>query len=170
MDAPHGTPPVWGRDGVDDNGHNRQGSDTSGGDSRYRRSPGGGGHLVDTGWFPSLRFPLLGSRLETTFGLVALLVAIPAEPGQRARLHMPRGVGWTVAGAAQAVLLDPQDLGGGFRSLLLWGASGGPPLWSTRLSPAGGGVEGSRLRLLRDSAVPLFSSGWRGVVGGVVGV
>ena len=115
-------------------------------------------------------FGFLGPRLRTTFGLMALLIAIPADPGQRARLHVPRGVGWAVAVAAQTILLYPQDLGGRFRSLLPSRAGGGPPLWSTRLSSAGGGVEGSRLRLLRDAPVSMSLAGRRGVVGRVIWV
>ena len=128
--------------------------------------------MIDLGWLYFLRLPLLGPRLRTTLGLVALLITIPADPGQCARLHVPRGVGWAVAGAAQTILLDPQDLGGRFRSLLPSRAGGGPPLWSTRLSSAGGGVEGSRLRLrlIRDLAVSMSSAGRRGVVGRVIWV
>ena len=81
-------------------------------------------------WLTQAGFPFLDfswPRLRTALGLVSLTFTIPTHLWQGARLDMPRCVGRVVAGAAQTVLLDPQNLGGGLRLLLTPGPAGGFP-------------------------------------------
>ena len=103
--------------------------------------------MIDPGWLGFLRLLILRSRLKAIAGLMSGLVTSQAASRQRAGLHVLRGIGWAITGAAQSVFLHPQYLGGGFRCFLPPRTGSGPPLGSTRLASAGGGVEGSRWRL-----------------------
>ena len=62
-------------------------------------------------------------------------------------MNITRGVGRVVAGAAQAVLLDPQDLSGVLWFLLAARTASVLPLEAARQASAGGGVEGLGLGL-----------------------
>ena len=101
--------------------------------------------MIDSGWFPLLGFLLLGSGLKTTLGFVPWAVVIPTDFGEDAGLYMARGFGWAVARAAEAVLLNPQDLGWVLRLLLLARLAGVLPLGPARLATFGGGGEGLKL-------------------------
>ena len=100
--------------------------------------------MIDSVWFPLLGLLLLGSGLRTALGLVPR-VTVPTDLGQGAGLDVAGGVGWAVAHAAEAVLLDPQDFG-----WILWfplsvRPVGVLPLGPARLASAGVGGEGLRL-------------------------
>ena len=133
MDTPHSASTVGGGHGVD---HGR-------GDGRQRGN-GDRGHMIDPGWFPLLGFLLFGSGLRTALSLMSLTVTIPTNFGQGTGLDMTRCVGGAVAGAAEAVLYVPQDLGCILQFLL---AAGVLPLGAARLASACGGVGGLGLGL-----------------------
>ena len=110
--------------------------------------------------------------MRAVMGFMAGLVAGPANSRQRARLHVPRVAGWTVADAAQAVLLHPQNLGCRFVGFLPPRTGGGFPFRPTRLVPAVGGVEGSRRwwRPVGTTTLPVTATGRRGRGDGIVRV
>ena len=89
---------------------------------------------------------LLGPGLKSTLSIMTLAVTIPADFGEGAGLHMAWGGGGAVARAAEAILLNPQDLGWVLRLFLSARPAGVLPLGLARLATSGRGGEGLRMR------------------------